>query len=182
MTTLKSLVDETTNIKNDLKTCHSNLKNNLIAKGVEVSSGDKLSALIDKVSSIIGYRVSEITTEVQAVLDSYEASTTGNKYATTITTYCEFNPIKVSGTCYVSIYGKNISTEPSNWGTLYVYVNDELSKTFQFNSTVSSWVNCKINANAGDIISLRFKTIASGTTSKALYLGDSKLFCYLESI
>ena len=42
MATLKSLVDETTNIKNELKECHSNLKNNLIEKGVECSDMDKM--------------------------------------------------------------------------------------------------------------------------------------------
>ena len=30
MATLKNLVDETTNIKNELVECHSNLKNNII--------------------------------------------------------------------------------------------------------------------------------------------------------
>ena len=48
MATLKSLVDETTNIKNELVECHNNLKNNLNAKGVEVGSLDKLSTLILK--------------------------------------------------------------------------------------------------------------------------------------
>ena len=52
MATLKSLVDETTNIKNELVDCHSNLKNNLIEKGVECSDTDKMSSLIDKVSEI----------------------------------------------------------------------------------------------------------------------------------
>ena len=52
MTTLKTLVDETTNIKDDLKTCHTNLKNNLIKKGVECSDSDKMSSLIDIVGNI----------------------------------------------------------------------------------------------------------------------------------
>ena len=52
MATLKSLVDETTNIKNELKTCHTNLKNNLIEKGVECSDSDKMLALINKVIDI----------------------------------------------------------------------------------------------------------------------------------
>ena len=52
MATLKQLVDETTNIKNELKTCHTNLKNNLINKGVECSSTDKISNLIDKVKDV----------------------------------------------------------------------------------------------------------------------------------
>ena len=52
MATLKSLVDETTNIKNELKSCHSNLKNNLINKGVSISSGDKLSTLVNKTNEL----------------------------------------------------------------------------------------------------------------------------------
>ena len=53
MTTLKNLVDETTNIKNELVACHSNLKNNLIKKGVKCSSTDKMSSLIDKIDGIV---------------------------------------------------------------------------------------------------------------------------------
>ncbi len=52
MSTLKQLVDETTNIKNELKTCHANLKNNLTEKGVECSDTDKLSSLANKVGEI----------------------------------------------------------------------------------------------------------------------------------
>ena len=52
MATLKSLVDETSNIKNELVECRTNLKNNLIAKGVECSDTDKMSSLIDKVGNL----------------------------------------------------------------------------------------------------------------------------------
>lgn len=52
MSTLKQLVDETTNIKNELKTCHTNLKTNLIDKGVECSDTDKLLSLVGKVGEI----------------------------------------------------------------------------------------------------------------------------------
>ena len=52
MATLKNLVDETTNIKNELKECHTNLKNNLIEKGVECSDTDKLLSLVGKVGEI----------------------------------------------------------------------------------------------------------------------------------
>ena len=52
MATLKSLVDETTNIKNELKTCHANLETNLTAKGVTVGSSDKMLNLISKISNI----------------------------------------------------------------------------------------------------------------------------------
>ena len=53
MTALKNLVDETTNIKNELVSCHSNLKNNLIKKGVKCSSTDKMPSLIDKIAGIV---------------------------------------------------------------------------------------------------------------------------------
>lgn len=52
MATLKNLVDETTNIKNELITCHTNLKNNLIEKGVVCGNSDKLLSLVDKVKKI----------------------------------------------------------------------------------------------------------------------------------
>ena len=52
MTTLKNLVDETTNIKNELVECYTNLKNNLNAKGVDVFDSDKMSSLVDKVGDI----------------------------------------------------------------------------------------------------------------------------------
>lgn len=55
MTTLKNLVDETTVIKNELKTCHINLKNNLVAKGVEVLPSDKMLILIDKVNNVSSF-------------------------------------------------------------------------------------------------------------------------------
>ena len=53
MATLKSLVDETTNIKNELVECHATLKNNLVEKGIEVSSYDKLSYLVDDVKKLV---------------------------------------------------------------------------------------------------------------------------------
>lgn len=52
MATLEELVNEVTTIKNELKTCHTNLKNNLVSKGITVSSTDKMSSLINKVANI----------------------------------------------------------------------------------------------------------------------------------
>ncbi len=55
MTTLKSLVDETTNIKDELVTCYTNLKNNLVDKGVEVLPSDKMLILIAKVNNVSSF-------------------------------------------------------------------------------------------------------------------------------
>lgn len=52
MSTLSELVSETTVIKNNLSTCHSNLKTKLQEKGVEVSDSDKITDLINKIDDI----------------------------------------------------------------------------------------------------------------------------------
>ena len=52
MTTLKSLVDEIINIKNEIVECHANLKNILIEKEVATSDTDKLTDLIEKTNNI----------------------------------------------------------------------------------------------------------------------------------
>lgn len=52
MSTLKQLVDETTNIKNELKICHTDLKDNLIEKGINALSSDKLAILVEKVKEL----------------------------------------------------------------------------------------------------------------------------------
>ncbi|WP_092921275.1 hypothetical protein [Romboutsia hominis] len=52
MSALNTLVYETTNIKNELITCYTNLKNNLIEKGVECSDKDKFENLVSKINSI----------------------------------------------------------------------------------------------------------------------------------
>lgn len=52
MPTLKTLVDETSNIKNELVTCHTNLKNNLINKNIELTGQEKLLELVGVVEGI----------------------------------------------------------------------------------------------------------------------------------
>lgn len=52
MATLSELVSKTTEIKNDLATCHAQLKTNLTGKGVTVSSSEKMLTLINKINDI----------------------------------------------------------------------------------------------------------------------------------
>ena len=52
MATLKSLVDETTNIKDEIVECRDNLRQTLIEKGVECNSQDKMSNLIGKIDNL----------------------------------------------------------------------------------------------------------------------------------
>lgn len=64
MSTLKQLVNETTNIKNELKTCHSNLKTNLIDKGVQILEEDKILNLVRKIADIKELKFAIGTTSV----------------------------------------------------------------------------------------------------------------------
>ena len=55
MATLKNLVDETTNIKNELISYHSDFKNNLVDKGVEVLETYKIGDLINSIKDLKNY-------------------------------------------------------------------------------------------------------------------------------
>ena len=89
MATLKNLVDETTNIKNELVACHSNLKNNLVAKGVECSDSDKMSNLIDKINDIVMLKAVNVGTSTTLFYDNTSYSTPSN--SSTGTYYKVFN-------------------------------------------------------------------------------------------
>lgn len=57
MATLKSLVDETTNIKNELVECRDSLKQILIDKKIEgLGNENRLSVLVDKVNVLSDYK------------------------------------------------------------------------------------------------------------------------------
>lgn len=53
--TLKNKVQEIDNIKNDIVSCYTNLKNILISKNVEIDERDKLRNLIDRISKLSFY-------------------------------------------------------------------------------------------------------------------------------
>ena len=114
MATLKSLVDETTNIKNELKICHTNIKNNLVEKGVECSDSDKLLSLVDKVNLV---PVKKIAT---GVIPETISTSAGSK------TFQEF------------IINTNLDFIPSKI-LLYVHnVSYEYDKEYLLNSIISS--------------------------------------------
>ena len=53
MHSFKQLVDEIANIKDGLMTCYTNLKNNLIDKGIDILKTDKISDLVDKTRKLV---------------------------------------------------------------------------------------------------------------------------------
>ena len=81
-----SLVSELNNIADELVECHTNLKNNLIVKGVECSDNDKMSNLIDKVANI----------ELGKKWASGSTTTTITNSTSSTTTICSALPFKPS--------------------------------------------------------------------------------------
>lgn len=91
MATLSELVSKTTQIKNDLTTCHAKLKTNLTGKGVTVSSSDKMLTLVNKINDIkVG---ADINVKVKSSLPS---SATEGDYV--IITSEKYNKLFISKT------------------------------------------------------------------------------------
>ena len=133
MATLKSLVNETTNIKNELKTCHTNLKDNLISKGVECSDSDKKSSLIDKVEDI--ERVKNVTISDNVLFDVSKTSYTTSSY-TEDEIYSFY--IALNGSLRVSARISSTGTLNSGAKSIFKLVRNgeiiETSNTFSTNS------------------------------------------------
>ena len=128
MTTLKQLVNETTNIKNELTRCYDNLRANLTNKYVEVSNNDKLSSLISKVLDINTYKKIAGTEKVY-MSDSNEYSSSNTSSFEKLKTYeindnfesARFNFTNTSGGGYIKCEyvqdGKILRTNQYSAGT-----------------------------------------------------------------
>ena len=166
MATLKNLIDETTNIKNELKTCHTNLKNNLNAKGIAVSATDKILNLIDKVGGINGYAFDGDSNEPEIILDYYDPGASYKYASVTQAIYKVLNASPISGFCNVSVSGFDTSSSNSLWGTVYICVNDLPVINFQFGGTQVITKTYQIPILKGDIISIQYKTINTTNTTQ----------------
>ena len=148
MATLKSLVNETTNIKNELKTCHTNLKDNLISKGVECSDTDKMSSLIDKVANIaLGKKwASGVTTSSSSQKSfSRNNNTPGNLSAYSLEVFnLGFNPSFVY--IYDENFAKKVHLNNATDGTQTTYFEYEGNQSAYYKNTSSAsifpfWIN-----------------------------------------
>lgn len=85
---MSSLSTELNNMADELVQCHTNLKNNLIEKGVECSDADKMSNLIDKIPSIpLGKKYASGTLSTLRVYNN-------NKFAT-VSLNLSFTPSQI---------------------------------------------------------------------------------------
>lgn len=152
MATLSQLVDETTTIKNNLNTCHKNLKNNLITKGVECSDADKLLSLVNKVGEISTAVTVESSDNVLMELGSLVGSAT---------VQIPPNSIKKQFTFTSTFKGSIRFLVVFNNGTGYVdgvfLKNDSIMKTITggLNSNAMSFDFSDVNI--GDVLCFGFK-------------------------
>ena len=177
MATLKSLVDETTNIKNELKTCHSNLKNNLIAKDVECSDGDKISSLIDKVNKIKSYKIIDgDNCEVFSSSEVYYSRDYAQKNATIFT-----NNITDFSACKLSFSMQGSSAYYMKCTISHKRGNEVIQeKNYQTSGTTAGTLELT-DFKVGDIINLFLNTtVTSGSYSTTLRVQDFKLMCGVE--
>lgn len=122
----KQLVDETSNIKNELVRCHADLKTKLKAKDVDVLETDKMADLINKVNTIEqGYKVSLVPTR-----DMYFSYWEGSRDIEVETTLYDFSST-IPGSVLIEFfsYGGHF---------VYIYENENLidSQLMKGNATV----------------------------------------------
>ncbi|MBP3915910.1 hypothetical protein [Clostridium sp.] len=175
MATLKNLVNETTNIKNELKTCHTNLKNNLSSKGVECSATDKMSTLIDKVSSLK-------TISKPICGDNFTFFIDNNEYTITSigTKVITKHVLKLSGDVRVSFYIK--SNSYLSGCTIRVRNGDEIKfekYVSHYTSTYTKYSFDIIDVKEGYLI--EFEIEKPGSNAKP-FVKECKISCDIDII
>ena len=181
MATLKSLVDETTNIKNELKTCHATLKDNLIEKGIECGEDDKMLDLINKVDDIKGYKVLNSNTGMEFKLTFGSSESKQPETLGEIETYLTLDEIHNDGLYTIGVYGKNGADISLNLlPTIYIYVNEVEYTRFQFSGGNYNTFNNQIILKKGDIVQIKYSTVRTSNQNRFPYLGYVYLTCYLD--
>ena len=173
MATLKSLVDETSNIKNELVECHTNLKNTLIAKGVECSDTDKISSLIDKIGDITSIASAECG-------DDWKFFLIKDEYQCEKTSYTQFGSF--SNFCANGSYRFFCKMRAYSGATSYVRVihkrdGEELfTQDFSTNNTINHVAKTVdiLNIKIGDVVEFYTRTNTKNFTS---YVKDYGLSC-----
>lgn len=163
MHNFKQLVDETVNIKNELVRCHTDLKNNLIDKGVEVTDSDKMSNLIGKVNSINTrkYGVSFFKPIYSIPETKYDNTSTYSLRAEYIVRSKDKYIDCVRMTSKVRRYYSNSGKEYNFY--LAIFINDELYIELNSDVTKEYVVETKVDSRLlalknGDIIKLKTKS------------------------
>ena len=168
MATLKNLVDETTNIKNELTRCYDNLRSNLTNKNIDFLDSDKLEMLIDKVSQIKTYK-KVAGDEKTYISDASEHSSTETSEALLKTYNIEenFKSIRVSFT--------NSSAGSSGIYIKLKHIQDgkELS-TVENDKTGSTSKIDIVGAKKGDKINIYGKAVISGSYASPCRFKDFK--------
>lgn len=174
MATLKNLVDETTNIKNEIVDCHSNLSRILTSKNVEVSEEDnKLSSLIDKIEDIKA--VKDIVAGISTIL--YSDNKSVEQGTTSYVVVKEYNhtfikgSVKISFKCGAGNRNPRILLELERNG-----IKNTIKEVITSSNTYVTY-EFDVDVEAGDkiILSVKSNSIASGPNST--FTSNFKVTC-----
>lgn len=174
MSTLKQLVNETTNIKNELITCHANLKNNLTEKGENISDDEKLLSLINKVKDL-----SKI--EVTAG-DETPFCNLGGAYGTVSTEYKTIRSFTIptdgafrikSYTCFNGAFtstsnGDNYMKFVIQTNGVDVWESEEISNSAGTQATPKYLTADSIHVKKGSILMIKTKAIGNSNMPTGL--------------
>ena len=179
MATLKQLVDETTNIKNDIVDCYNNLKDTLATKGVEVSNINNLHSLVESANNILAYRLTDSM--------NFERITTSERYSTKTHNETTFtvlnNNIASLPMCLLKFEIKGNSADGYVYATVYHKRGDQVILSKKFESPYTGNIGtCSLelsNFNLGDYIEVYLK---SGYIGTGLYVEKFRIYCGVELI
>lgn len=174
MSTLKQLVDETTNIKNELKTCHSNLKNNLVGKDVELTGNEKLLELISKTE--------DLNKIVVTAGDETQFCNLGATYGVASTEYKTIRSFTIptdgafrikSYTCFNGAFtstsnGDNYMKFVIQTNGVDVWESEEISNFAGTNATPKYLTADSIHVKKGSILMIKTKAIGNSNMTTGL--------------
>ena len=169
-----SLVSELNNIADELVECHANLKNNLIAKGVECSEDDKMSSLIDKVEDI---KTFEYASYYEKILyeDSTSFSSTSNKEI-----LAHEYTFGIDCGAKATVYGWTANT--TSFGYIYIkhYRGNTLIKEV---SLIIKSNRAALTYSTDDILKGdKIQSYLLWTERGTSYIGDFKISCSLKEV
>ena len=124
---MSTLSNEINNVKDKIVKCHTDLKNNLIEKGVEVSDSDKMSDLVEKVGDI---RTINAITKIKGYL--YE----GSHIVTGAMSTCYSTGVANYKNYIIHTFGRETSSNTYSYSYYYDTNTGEINT---FNSTQGIW-------------------------------------------
>lgn len=190
MANLKELVDEITNIKNELVTCHATLANTLTNKSIDVLETDKVLDLISKAGNLLNPIIS-YGDDIVYSTNNTTASNINNLSYIKLRTFNTFNTLSNAQYKIKSVkFSTSLSTNLQDYGgPRYLYLkmivkdgseeimNKEFSLYIPAETTRSTICSIEIpNPKTSYVVEIYCKSSTTYTSTRyAGFIGDSIL-------